>query len=299
METTIPQFGIIGAGELGGALGIALTKSREQVIYYDKDPKKSTTSSIDDLVRSCPVLLLCVPSWEVKNVLKAIAKTAHPHEDRLVVCLSKGVERDFTTMDVLLGEMLPDYYDTGVLYGPMIAEEIMRGRRAEGVLAVSNNRWYQPLRRIFNEAGIGLDVSGDMRGVAVCAVLKNIYAIAFGLSEGMHLGLNTKGKLAVLALREMKQILADFKADPRTAEGIAGLGDLLATGFSENSFNYRVGKSLAEGIADEHIRSEGLVALDELSRQIDLKKYPLAHAVSQIVFHYGEPRNLDELISQA
>jgi len=299
METTIPQFGIIGGGELGGALGQALTKARAQVIYYDKDPKKSTTASIDDLVRSCPVLLLCIPSWEVKTVLKQIAKTAHPNEERLVLSLSKGVEREFTTMDALLSDILPDYYDTGVLYGPMIAEEIMRGRRAEGILAVSNNQWFQPLRRIFSEAGIGLDVSGDMRGVTLCAVLKNIYAIAFGLSEGMHLGLNSKGKLAVMALREMKQILADGKADPRTAEGIAGLGDLLATGFSENSFNYRVGKSLAEGIADEHIRSEGLVALDELGRKMDLKKYPLAHAVATIVFHYGEPRGLSELIAEA
>jgi len=298
METTIPQFGIIGGGELGSALGGALTKARAQVIYYDKDPKKSTTASIDDLVRSCPVLLLCIPSWEVKSVLKQIAKTAHPHEERLVVSLAKGVERDFITMDALLGEMLPDYYDTGVLYGPMIAEEILRGRRGEGVLALSNNRWFQPMRRTFNEAGIGIDASGDMRGVALCAVLKNIYAIAFGLSEGMHFGLNTKGKLAVMALREMKQILADYKADPHTAEGAAGLGDLLATGFSENSFNYRVGKSLAEGIADEHIRSEGLVALDELGRKIDLKKYPLAHTISHIVFHYGEPGSLGELIQQ-
>lgn len=299
METTIPQFGIIGGGELGRALGQALITAHAQVIYYDKDPKKSTTASIDDLVRSCPVLLLCVPSWEVKTVLKQISKTAHPNEERLVVSLAKGVEHDFTTMDQLLTEMLPDYYDTGVLYGPMIAEEIMRGRRAEGILAVSNNRWFQPLRHIFSQAGVGLDASGDMRGVALCAVLKNIYAIAFGLSEGMHFGLNTKGKLAVIALREMKQILADYKADPHTAEGIAGLGDLLATGFSESSFNYRVGKSLAEGIADEHIRSEGLVALDELSRKSDLKKYPLANAVAHIVFHYGEPRTLGDVVAEA
>ena len=299
METTIPQFGIIGGGELGGALGAALTKARAQVIFYDKKPELSTTSSIDDLVRSCPVLLVCVPSWEVKNVLKQISRAAHPNEERLVITMAKGVERGFTTMDVVLHESLPEYYDTGVIYGPMIAEEIIRGRRAEGVLAVSDGKWFQPLRHIFGEAGMGLSMTGDMHGSALCAVLKNIYAIAFGLSEGMHLGLNSKGKLAVMALQEMKQILHDFNADPRTAEGVAGLGDMLATGFSENSFNYRIGKSLAEGIADEHIRSEGLVALDELSRAVDLKKYPVAHMVSQIVFHYGEPRKLGELIADA
>jgi len=296
METAITQFGIIGAGQLGGAIGGALTKAREQVIFYDKQADRSTTASIVDVVHACPVILLCIPSWEVKNALKPIAKAVKPGEERLVITLAKGVDKGFVTMDKLLAQILPDYIDRGVLYGPMIAEEIMRGRHGAGVLAVTNTKWFSPLRETFAEAGITLQASGDMHGITLCAVLKNIYAIAFGLSEGMHLGLNSKGTLAVMVLAETKQFLTDAKTDPRTAEGIAGLGDMLATGFSEDSFNYRVGKSLAEGIADEHIRSEGLVALDELSRAVDLKKYPVAHTVQQIVFNYGAPALLGELI---
>lgn len=297
METTIPQFGIIGNGELGSALGTALTKAREQVLFYDQIAARTTTASIEDLVRSCPVMLLCIPSWSAKDVVKRIARAAHPGESRLVVTLSKGVEKGFVTMDELLRKELPDFIDVGVLYGPMIAEEITRGRHGAGILALTNTTWYKPIRTIFQQAGISIDASGDMRGTALCAVLKNVYAIAFGLSEGMHLGLNSKGKLAVMVLQEMKQLMSDRQADPRTAEGLAGLGDLLATGLSEDSFNYRIGKSLAEGIADAHIKSEGLVSLDELSRVVDLKKYPVAHAVSQIVFHYGAPAKLGDLIA--
>jgi glycerol-3-phosphate dehydrogenase (NAD(P)+) len=299
METSIPQFGIIGNGELGSALGTALTKAREQVLFYDRIPARTTTASIEDLVRSCPVLLLCVPSWATKDVVKRIAKAAHPGESRLVVTLSKGVESGFVTMDELLRRELPDFIDIGVLYGPMIAEEITRGRRAAGVMALSNTNWFKPLQNILQQSGITVTVSGDMRGVTLCAVLKNVYAIAFGLSEGMHLGLNSKGKLAVMVLQEMKHIMSDRQADPRTAEGLAGLGDLLATGLSEDSFNYRIGKSLAEGIADAHIKSEGLVSLDELARVVDLKKYPVAYTVSQIVFHYGVPAKLGDLIAEA
>lgn len=299
METTIPQFGIIGNGELGSALGAALIKAREQVFYYDRIPERTTTASIEDLVRSCPVMLLCIPSWATKDVVKRIAKAAHPGENRLVITLSKGVDSGFVTMDELLRRELPGFIDVGVLYGPMIAEEITRGRRAAGMLALTNNVWYKPLRNVFQQAGVTIDISGDMRGVALCAVLKNVYAIAFGLSEGMHLGLNSKGKLAVMVLQEMKRIISDRQADSTTAEGLAGLGDLLATGFSEDSFNYRIGKSLAEGIADAHIKSEGLVSLDELARVVDLKKYPVANVVSQIVFHYGEPARLGDLISQS
>lgn len=299
METTIPQFGIIGNGELGGALGAALTKAREQVLYYDRVPERTTTASIEDLVRSCPVLLLCIPSWETKDVVRRIAKTAHPGEERLVVTLSKGVEKSFVTMDQLLRRELPSFVDVGVLYGPMIAEEISRGRRGAGVLALSRNTWYPPLRAVLQQAGVSVETSTDIHGVALCAVLKNIYAIAFGLCEGMHLGLNAKGKLAVMVLREMKQMLTSNQSDPHTAESLAGLGDLLATGFSEDSFNYRIGKSLAEGIADAHIKSEGLVALDELSRAVDLKKYPVAFTVGQIVFHYGAPAKLGDLVANA
>ncbi len=297
METTIPQFGIIGNGELGSALGGALTKAREQVLYYDRVPTRTTTASIEDLVHSCPVLLLCVPSWANHDVAKQIAKAAHPGDQRVVITLSKGVEKGFATMDAVLRKTLPETIDIGVMYGPMIAGEIARGRRGAGILALSSSKWFKPIRQTFNQAGVTIEASGDMRGVALCAVLKNIYAIAFGICEGMHLGLNSKGKLAVMVLQEMKQILSDMQADPRTTEGIAGLGDLLATGFSEESFNYRIGKTLAEGIADAHIKSEGLVSLDELARAIDLKKYPVAHMVGQIVFHYGAPAKLGDLVA--
>lgn len=296
METTISQFGIIGDGELGSALGTALTKAREQVLYYDVVPSRTTTSSIEDLVHSCPVLLLCIPSWATQQVLKQIEKAAHPGQNKVVITLSKGVEKGFVTMDAVLRNMLPDFVDVGVLYGPMIAEEIARDRHAAGVLALSNTKWFKPLRQTFAGAGVSVESSGDMRAVALCSVLKNIYAISFGLIEGMHAGFNVKGKLAVMVLQEMKQVLSDQQADPRVAEGLAGLGDLLATGFSDDSFNYRIGKSLAEGIADAHIKSEGLVSLDELSRAVDLKKYPILHAVNQIVFHYAAPTKLVDAV---
>lgn len=298
MHTHITQIGIVGGGELGRAIGEAMTAARRQVLYYDKDPERSTTSSIEDIVRTCSVLLLCIPSWAVKDVAKQIHKAARPGGEYVVISLAKGVEPGFITMDHTLHSRLPKFYDYGVLYGPMIAEEIARGRSGTGVLALSNTAWFSSIRSLFDDAHISIESSGDMRGVALCAVLKNIYAIAFGICDGLHLGLNAKGKLAVMALHEMKRIVADRQASPYTAEGIAGLGDMLATGFSDHSFNYRVGKSLAEKIADEHIKSEGLVALYEFSKAADIRHYPLVSVINQIVFHYGEPTQLAELIQR-
>jgi glycerol-3-phosphate dehydrogenase (NAD(P)+) len=200
-------------------------------------------------------------------------------------------------MDKVLRERLPEYYDIGVIYGPMIAEEIERERIAHGVLALSNNAWFASLHDHFAAAKVHLEMSGDMRAIALCAALKNVYAIGFGIVDGLNLGLNAKGKLAVMVLVELKRILIDLHADSQAAEGVAGLGDMLATGFSEESFNYRVGKSLAERIASAHIKSEGLLTLYELGKHLNIKHYPVANALDSIVFHYGEPSKLVELLA--
>ncbi|HSE61581.1 MAG TPA: hypothetical protein VLA88_04790 [Candidatus Saccharimonadales bacterium] len=297
MESNLTQVGIIGAGELGRALGNALTRAQLQVLYYDRAANRSTTGSIEDLVSACEVLLICVSSWEVEGVLKQIKKAAHPSVKRVVITCSKGVERSFITMDKLLRERLPNNYDIGVLYGPMIANEIERERPAYGVLALSNPSWFMNLRAHFAQAHIHVELTNDMHGVAIAASLKNIYAIGFGMLDGLHLGLNSKGKMAVMVLAEMKRILSDMHADVRTAEGLAGLGDILSTGFGDESFNYRIGKSLADRIADEHIRSEGLVALSELEHHVQLKHYPVAGTIDKIVFHYADPRTLTVLLS--
>lgn len=294
-QSGFAQIGIIGAGDIGGAVGQALTRAQTQVLYYDKDPSKSTTGSIEDLVRACPVLLLCVPSWAVEEVSKAIHKAAHPTESRLVVALSKGVAPGFVTMDKLLGDHLPKHYHIGLLYGPLLAEEIAQQRPANGVLGLSETTYFEPLRVQFAGAGIYIEATGDLKGLAVCGVLKNVYAISLGMCDGLRLGLNAKGRLAVMALAEIKRLLSELGGDPRTAEGTAGLGDLLSTGFSGNSFNYRIGKSLAEGIVNPRIKSEGLVALNELGRKIKLANYPLAYTVAQATFHYADPHKLIDL----
>jgi glycerol-3-phosphate dehydrogenase (NAD(P)+) len=297
MESILTQVGIIGAGELGRAVGNALTRSQLQVLYYDRDATRSTTGSIEDLVSTCEVLFLCVPTWEVNAAAKQIAKAAKPNEKRIVITLAKGVDRGFLTMDELLRDRLPENYDIGVVYGPMIASEIERNMSAHGVIALSNTKWFADLRSHFAIAQIHLEMSSDMRGVTLCAALKSVYAIGFGMLDGLNLGWNSKGRMAVMVLAELKRLLSDLHADPQTAEGLAGLGDILATGFTDESFNYRIGKSLAEKIADEHIKSEGLVTLNELEHKVQLKHYPVAQTIDKIVFHYADPKTLSVLLS--
>ncbi len=290
------QIGVIGAGELGQALGHVLEKADMHVLYYDREDSRTTAARIEDVVTTCNILLLCVPSWANRDVAKDIAKHANPQNLPLVVSFSKGVEKGFVTMDQVLSDTLPAGTPYGLIYGPMLANELVGHMMGSGVLALSEVGYDNTLRDIFAKARVYLEPSTDVRGTAISGVLKNVYAMAFGMCDGLRLGANARGRLSVMVLHEMKRILADLGANPQTAEGLAGLGDLLAAGTSETSFNYRVGRSIAERIADANVKSEGLTTLQELSHVVKLEQYPLANLLDKIVYHYGDPHELQQLL---
>lgn len=294
-QTEITKVGIIGGGEFGQALGRALHRGGVESQFYDKIDERSTVATLEELVKANSTLLLCVPSWANREVAKGIAKAADGQQ-RVVVSAAKGTERHFVTMDKVLAEQLGEDHVYGLAYGPMVAEELAVGRVAAGVLALSDMNWYDQLSTMFAKGKVTLEPSSDLEGLATCGVLKNVYAIAFGMNDGLHLGDNAKGKLAVLVLREMKQLLIHLETDPQLAEGLAGLGDLITTGITDASFNYRVGKTIAEGIADEGIRSEGLNTLKELSEKVELKHYPLLDVLNRMIYHYESISELEALL---
>ena len=294
MDTT--QIGVIGAGELGQALGHVLEKAGSQVLYYDRDDSRTTTASIGDVVTACQLLLICVPSWANREVAKDISKHMNPQNPPLVISVSKGVEKGFVTMDRVLHDSLPQGTPYGLIYGPMLANELVAHMMGSGVLALSEASYGSTVRELFAKARVYLELSSDVHGTAVSGVLKNLYAIAFGMNDGLKLGANARGRLSVMVLREMKRILQDVGANAETAEGLAGLGDLLAAGTGDSSFNYRVGRSIAERIADENVKSEGLSTLQELPHVIKLEEYPLAHLLDKLIYHYGDPHELQLLL---
>ncbi len=290
------QIGIIGAGELGQALGHVLEKAGSQVLYYDREDSRTTTASIRDVVVACSVLLICVPSWANREVAKEIAKHLDPQNPPLVISFSKGVEKGFVTIDHVLAETLPHGVPYGLIYGPMTASELIAHQMGSGILALSEVDYDNTVRDIFAKARVFLEISSDMHATAVSGVLKNVYAIAFGMCDGLKLGANARGRLVVMILREMKRILHDLNVTPETAESLAGLGDLVAAGTGDNSFNYRVGRSIVERIADTNVQSEGLFTLQELPHVVRLEEYPIAHLLDKLIYHYGDPHEFQQLL---
>lgn len=294
-QSEITQIGIVGGGEFGQALGRAFHRSSIEVQFYDIVDERSTVATIEELVQNNEIILLCIPSWSNRTVAHDIARVANGKRC-VVVSMAKGVGDHFVTMDKVLEEHLGEAHVYGLAYGPMVAEELAVGRQAAGVLALSDMSWYDRLSTLFAKAKVVLEPTSDLEGLATVGVLKNVYAIAFGMNDGLHLGDNAKGKLAVLVLREMKLLLIHMETDPQLAEGLAGLGDLITTGITDASFNYRIGKTIAEGIADEGIKSEGLTTLKELSEKVELKRYPLLDALNRMVYHYEPTTELEKLL---
>lgn len=283
-HASIGQVGIVGGGELGQALGRALFRRKVTIEFYDKADERSTVPTIQRLVHANEVIFLCVPSWENRAVAKEIARAAT--KPRAIVSFSKGVENGFVTIDKALAEHLGEGHTYGLAYGPMVAEELAVGRPAATVLGLSDMNWYDRLSELLGKAKVYCEPTSDLQGLAVCGVLKNVYAIAFGMNDGLHMGKNVKGQLAVLVLREMRQLLIHLEADPQLAEGLAGLGDLITTGISDASFNYQVGKTIAEGIADDGIKSEGLNTLKQLGQKLETKRYPLLDVLYRTIYQY-------------
>ena len=290
------KIAIIGAGEIGKALGFVFEKNAGFLVeYWDKDASKMPVKKeISDIVSGADFLFLCVPSWAVRDVLEKSLDFLK--EDTLVVCLSKGIEKTSKkTMNEVLKELLPKKQNFIILGGPMIAEEIVAGSFSAGVAASEKEEDFEKLKPLFKNSNIKLEYSKDVYGVALCGVLKNIYALLLGMADGLKATDNRKGYLTAKAINEMASIVKILGGKKETAFSIAGLGDLIATGFSECSHNWCTGCKIAKGNKDA--ASEGTNSLSVILNILKdrAKEFLILKTLDKIVNKKEDPSLIFEL----
>lgn len=295
MFSKIDQIGIIGGGALGKAVSKALTDSNTKVLCYDRKPELRNVETVGELAQKCNVILLCVPSWAIREVAEQITGSGVALSGKLIITLSKGVEQEFITMDKVLQQVLDGSADYGVMYGPTFADEIADGLGGYAVVSLSNKIWFDMIEPIFDRAGLHLTYNDDMRAVVTCGVLKNIYALAFGICDGAKWGMNFKGHLAALIIHEMRSILESLDLTGDAICSDVGIGDLVTTGMSEKSFNHHAGVLIAQGTNPGDLKSEGLVSLLNIPSIIDIQKFPVINALYAIAFRKAELKKLKEL----
>ncbi len=272
---------ILGYGEMGHAMEALLSPRQTVVIWH-----RQSSANLETEVARASVVLFCVPTSPHEELAKRIGSRLAPGS--IVLTIAKGLDDQGRTAPEILRAHLPRPDRVGVIYGPMIAEDMSAGRAGFGQLGGSP-AVREIVRRLYAGSVLSLKETDDWRGPAWGSVLKNIYAQAFGMADGLKLGDNVRGFLAVMATNEMRAVLAELGADPETALGLAGLGDLITTGTSPNSHHHQLGIDLARGKRDA-LTGEGIHALAVLRAhpRFDPARYPLYRLVDECVREGGD-----------
>ncbi|MFZ4718230.1 MAG: NAD(P)H-dependent glycerol-3-phosphate dehydrogenase [Ilumatobacteraceae bacterium] len=203
------------------------------------------TSSLEEAVSGCDVLVMAVPSHGYRDVAAEAARYLRPWVP--VVSLTKGLERaSRKRMSEVTRDEMPGH-PVAVLTGPNLAKEILAGQPAASVVAVDDADIAAELQRIFSRPSLRIYTNSDVVGCEVGGVVKNVIAIAAGMAEGMGFGDNTRATLITRGLAEMTRLGVAMGGEAATFAGLAGMGDLIATCSSKQSRNNMVGFQLGEG----------------------------------------------------
>lgn len=236
--------------------------------YLDKvklDRKVSASSDIGQCVRGAEIVIMAVPSFAVAQVMRKAVP--YLYKNVIIGSISKGI--DPKTLDpVIMTEIaeLPSQFRKRVcmLGGPAIAGEMAQGSPTAFVIAGQDKKAREMLVKIFRNKTVKAAPSDDLLGVGMASALKNAYAIAMGMCDGLKYSTNAKALLATLATKEMRDILKARGAHGRTATSLAGLGDLLVTGFSPHGRNRRYGEMLI-GSHTKDPKKLGLTTVEGIS----------------------------------
>lgn len=315
---------VLGAGSWGTALALLLATGENataEVRLWDRTPDRIAvlrrdgenarylpgfplppavvaTTDIADAVRDARCVVVAVPSGAVREVLEAAQPYLSFHCD--VVLAAKGLERDSgrppseVASEVLTRFFLPPLV---ALSGPNLAVEVARGVPTAAIAACPDQEAARRVRERFNRPAFRVYTGTDRTGVELGGAIKNVLAIAGGVSDGLGFGDNTKAALLTRGLAEMARLGVACGARRETFYGLSGVGDLLATAASRLSRNWRVGEGLAKNESLDTILgrlgqvAEGVTtarAIETLAARVGVEM-PVCEAVARLLFAGASP----------
>jgi glycerol-3-phosphate dehydrogenase (NAD(P)+) len=215
-----------------------------------------------DLARAlagADVVAMAVPSLGFRSVIDEVSK--HIGDRVPIVSLSKGLEQStFKRMSEVIADVMPSN-PVAVLSGPNLAKEILAGQPAASVIACTDVAIARELVAVFSRPTFRLYTNPDVIGCEIGGVVKNVVAIAAGISQGFGFGENSKATLVTRGLAEMSRLGVALGAQSATFSGLAGMGDVMATCASMHSRNTQVGVRLGRGEnIDEIVASMNMIA---------------------------------------
>jgi glycerol-3-phosphate dehydrogenase (NAD(P)+) len=317
------KIGYLGGGTWGFALSSLLGEKGYEVTVWARDPDLACllqknrrhpnlegsqapetvrfTSDRLEALRGAEVIVESVTAAGIRPVFEQLGAIEVP-----VIVTSKGIEAG---TDLLMPEVLSEFMDSsliGILSGPSLADEVVHHLPTSVVCSAYDTDCMKLIHELFITPTFRVYPNDDINGVAFGGAMKNIIAIACGISDGLGGGDNAKAALMTRGLHEMRK-LAVVKTDcPETLNGLSGMGDLSVTCMSKNSRNYRFGRLLAEGFSPEGARQkigmavEGIytcVAARELGQKHKIP-IPITETTYAIIYEGLDPREAVRAILQ-
>lgn len=300
-------WGIAIANHLSSKASIEVTHYREE--FLDRLKKTRKHPRIPDSIISKKIslnysiepkgdlLIIAVPVQYIRSVLsKMTISSSVP-----ILILSKGIEQKtlMFPVDIVEDTIKRKGRDIAILSGPSHAEEVLRENPTSVVISSRSKKFEKSLQKLLSNKYFRVYCNEDIVGVQLGGAVKNVISIAAGVVSGLGHGDNTLSALLTRGLYELKMLGVKLGAKKETLNGLAGLGDLMATSFSEHSRNRYVGKRIGQGdnlniiLSDLKMNAEGVctaMSLKELSEKMNIS-LPICNKVYDILFNEENPRN--------
>ena len=313
------RIGIIGAGTWGMALARMLSNSGHGVRVWSPHPEAidqlettctqknlpdmiipeavKFTKLMEEVCRDKDLLVFAVPSVFVRSAARLA--NAFIHDGQIIVDVAKGIEAEtLMTLSEVIRDEVKAEVKVVALSGPTHAEEVARDLPGAIVSACEDLNVAEKVQDVFMNSCLRVYTNTDVKGVELCGAMKNIIALAAGMSAGLGYGDNAKAALITRGLAEIARLGEKLGCARDTFAGLAGMGDLIVTATSMHSRNNRCGYLIGQGyetaaaVKRVGMVVEGINALPAAIAYAD--KYnvdmPIVRAVDAIVNHNADPR---------
>ncbi|MBB5323417.1 glycerol-3-phosphate dehydrogenase (NAD(P)+) [Anoxybacillus tepidamans] len=316
------QIAVLGAGSWGTALSIVLADNGHAVRLWGQRPEqieeinhKRTNEkylpgiqlpeaivgylSLCGALESIETVVLAVPTKAIRDVLKKVRECIR--QPITIVSVSKGIEPDThkRISEIIEEEMGSLLQDVVILSGPSHAEEVSLRHPTTVTVSSKNMKAAERIQDLFmNSQYFRVYTNPDLIGVEIGGALKNIIALAAGITDGLGYGDNAKAALMTRGLAEIARLGCTLGANPLTFSGLTGIGDLIVTCTSVHSRNWRAGHLLGKGKPlDEVLESMGMVvegvrttkAAYQLAQKLGVKM-PITEVLYDVLFNGKDPK---------
>ncbi|WP_042457868.1 NAD(P)H-dependent glycerol-3-phosphate dehydrogenase [Neobacillus dielmonensis] len=331
MQGKSEEIAVLGAGSWGTALAMVLADNGHKVRLWSHNEEQVKEinehhtnkkylpeidlpelivgqASLSEALSGIHTVILAVPTKAIREVIGKLAPVLT--EPIIIAHVSKGIEPDslLRISEMIKQEMPPERLEAVVvLSGPSHAEEVSLRHPTTVTVTSEEMTAAERIQDLFINHNFRVYTNPDVIGVEIGGALKNIIALAAGISDGLGYGDNAKAALITRGLAEIARLGTKMGANPLTFSGLAGIGDLIVTCTSVHSRNWRAGNQLGKGkTLEEVLDNMGMVvegvrttkAAHQLAKKYEVKM-PITNALYGILFAGKNAKDaVDELMSR-